>query len=175
MDNWRFSKPVHWHGKGFSLQWKFPAAWLVLVHFTNGEKKRWYKRTERSYRFRRWFWRKGEDRFQNIANLQHPFISLFIFSGFSPFPKKLLIPMEVRALRVHEPELQLAEPNMETALPGFKKKLHEALVRMAKPGIRHPAIRIKTDLSPLSATSLQADFELFKQEHSLPSNSHGNS
>ncbi len=174
MNNWRFSKPIQWHGKGFSLQWKFPRAWLVLVHFNNGEKKRWFKRTERSYRFRRWFWRKGEDRFQNIASLHHPFISLFIFSGFSLFPKKQLIPMEVCALRVHEPELQLAEPNLHTALPFLSYQLPGTTLRIAQPGTKHPTAPDFKQSAPLNAASLQADFEHFKQEYSLHSNGYGN-
>lgn len=104
------SNTKHWHDKGFTLQWDYPEVKFVLVHFRNGQKKRWYKRTERAYRFKRWFLRKGKDSFSNIANYNAPFITLYLFSWYISFPQKVIIPMNVGALKVHEPESLFAMP-----------------------------------------------------------------
>jgi hypothetical protein len=104
------SNAQQWHDKGFTLQWDYPEAKFVLVHFRNGQKKRWYKRTERAYRFKRWFLRKGTDSFSNIANYNAPFITLYLFSWYISFPQKVIVPMNVGALKVHEPESLFAMP-----------------------------------------------------------------
>jgi hypothetical protein len=104
------SNTKHWHDKGFTLQWDYPEVKFVLVNFRNGQKKRWYKRTERAYRFKRWFLRKGKDSFSNIANYNAQFITLYLFSWYISFPKKVIVPMNVGALKVHEPESLFAMP-----------------------------------------------------------------
>ncbi len=104
------SNAQQWHDKGFTLQWDYPEAKFVFVNFRNGQNKRWYKRTERAYRFKRWFLRKGKDSFSNIANYNAPFITLYLFSWYISFPKKVIIPMNVGALKVHEPESLFAMP-----------------------------------------------------------------
>jgi hypothetical protein len=117
MKFWQFQEPRLWHGKRFTLHWDFPGAWLVLVYYHNGEKKPWYRPTERPYRFRRWFLKKGKDRFQNIAAFHRPEIRLFVFSGFSPIPEKMIVPMEVGILRVREPEAEPSLPQMQPSTP----------------------------------------------------------
>jgi hypothetical protein len=104
------SNAQQWHDKGFTLQWDYPEVKFVLVNFRNGQKKRWYKRTERSYRFKRWFLRKSKDSFSNIANYNSQFITLYLFSWYISFPKKVIVPMNVGALKVHEPESLFAMP-----------------------------------------------------------------
>lgn len=104
------SNTKHWHDKGFTLQWDYPEVKFVLVNFRNGQKKRWYKRTERAYRFKRWFLRKGKDSFSNIANYNAQFITLYLFSWYISFPKKVIVSMNVGALKVHEPESLFAMP-----------------------------------------------------------------
>jgi hypothetical protein len=104
------SNAQQWHDKGFTLKWDYPEVKFVLVHFRNGQKKRWYKRTERAYRFKRWFLRKGKDSFSNIANFNAQFVTLYLFSWYISFPKKVMIPMNVGALKVHEPESLFAMP-----------------------------------------------------------------
>ncbi len=106
-----FSSNVqHWHDKGFTINWGYSDIKFVLVHFKNGQKKRWYKRTERPYRFKRWFFRKSEDSFSNIANYNSPEIPLYLFPMYISFPKKVFIPMNVKVLRVREPEAIMAHP-----------------------------------------------------------------
>ena len=104
------SNAQQWHDKGFTLQWDYPEVKFVLVHFRNGQNKRWYKRTERAYRFKRWFLRKGKDSFSNIANYNAQFVSLYLFSWYISFPQKVIVPMNVSALKVHEPESLFAMP-----------------------------------------------------------------
>ena len=104
------SNAQQWHDKGFTLQWDYPEAKFVLVHFRNGQKKSWRKKTERSYRFKRWFLRKGKDSFSNIANYNAPFITLYLFTSYISFPQKVILSMNVGALKVHEPVSLFAMP-----------------------------------------------------------------
>jgi len=167
MKLWQFSEPVHWHGKGFSLDWNFPGAWLVLIHFDNGERKAWYRRTERAYRFRRWFFKKGKDRFQNIANFKKPEICLYVFKGFSPFPEKICLPMDVRLLRVREPEASIQRPQatkfsnaVKIARPSIKAETPDVKVRI-------PAVQLRPSFSksPNSVSErLNRDFQSYKKQ-----------
>ena len=165
MKFWKFSEPIQWHGKGFSLQWNIPGAWLVLVHFSNGEQKAWYRRTERSYRFSRWFWKKGTDRFRNIANYRQPFITLYIFKGFSLLPEGQSIPMNVRVLRVREPEIKNREPSVRLILPSVRNSLPTIHSILAAPGLRQPVCRVSVEKPPLSSVRLQSDFEQFVENN----------
>lgn len=135
--SYSFSEPIHYHGKGFTLRWNFPAAWLILVYFRNGQKKAWYKRTERPYRFKRWFFLKGEDFFRNIANIEHPKVTLYVFSGIFPLPRKIQISMQVELLQVNEPEL------ISLNLPDYQYP--GALPIMAGNGFCFPKFRTSTD------------------------------
>lgn len=167
MKLWQFSDPVHWHGKGFSLDWNFPGAWLVLIHFDNGERKAWHRRTERAYRFRRWFFKNGKDRFQNIANFKKPEICLYVFKGFSPFPEKIRLPMEVRLLRVREPEASIQRPQaakfsnaVKIARPSIKAEMPDVKVRI-------PAVQLRPSIfkSPHSVSErLNRDFQSYKKQ-----------
>jgi hypothetical protein len=167
MTQWQFSAPVQWHGKGFSLSFDFPGAWLVLLHFDNGERKAWYRRTERPYRFRRWFFRKGKSRFQNIANVLSPEVRLYVFRGFSPFPEKILVPMDVRLLRVREPEAQIQD--MQPVKPSLPVSVLRPFIRNSKPSLafRTPALQIRdltAGLSQSFSESLKQDFLSFKEK-----------
>jgi hypothetical protein len=121
------SNAQQWHDKGFTLQWDYPEVKFVLVHFRNGQEKRWYKRTERAYRFKRWFIRKSKDSFSNIANYNSQVITLYLFSWYLSFPKKVIVPMNVGALKVHEPESlfpssQLIHPKLPAFTNGIRLK-----------------------------------------------------
>lgn len=148
MKHWQFTEPLLWHGKGFTLSWDFPRAWAVLLHFHNGEQKPWYRRTERNYRFRRWFLKKGKDRFQNIASFQRPEIRLFVFSGFSLLPKKMVIPMEVRILRVSEPEVLPMPPRMKSNPLPVRSRIPQAHVAELPVNPRMPELNFKNIVPP---------------------------
>ncbi len=165
---WKFSEPVQWHGKGFTLNWDFPDAWWVLVYYHNGESKPWYHRTERPYRFRRWFSKRGQDRFQNIANFKRPAIDLFVFSGLSFWPVRLRLPMHVRILRVNEPEAVLNEPTMVSE----KLQIHP---RFSLPSILNPNGEIQLTETEFSLDPIQhkilnppyfeSDLAIFKEDY----------
>ncbi len=163
MNHWQFSQALNWHGKGFTLHWNFPDAWLVLVHYHNGEQKAWYRSTERGYRFRRWFLKKGKDQFQNLAHFSRRELFLFVFKGFSPFPEKIRIPMDVRILRVQEPEAVMyrpwAKPLAKPAhikLPEFNKSLPSSISTLPELRLRESGIQLKPGISDLLASGFQS-------------------
>lgn len=172
MTHWQFSAPVQWHGKGFLLSFDFPGAWLVLLHFDNGERKPWYRRTERPYRFRRWFFRKGKGRFQNIANVLSPEVRLYVISGFSPFPEKILVPMDVRLLRVREPEAQIQD--IQPVKPSLPVCILNPRILTNKPSLasKIPALQIR-DLAAGCRQSfsdnLKQDFLSFQEKNQTSS------
>ena len=172
MNRWQFTEPLHWHGKGFTLRWDFPNAWLVLVHFHNVEKKAWYRRTERAYRFQRWFLKKGKDQFQNLANFRKPEMCLFVFQGFSPFPEKIHIPMDVRILRVQEPEAVMSRPWAKPLIVPANIKLSEfhparptLIGTLPKLHLRESGAQLKPGLADLLASGFQSYQEQEQQKN----------
>ena len=109
---WRFVQPDHWHDKGFTLLFDFPEATWVLIRFVNGQKKPWYKITERNYRFKRWFVRRNQGKFSNIANLRSPQVILYVFPWFIAIPRKIVVPMHVQYMRTESIPLQVGEQNL---------------------------------------------------------------
>lgn len=136
---WKFVQPNHWHDKGFTLLFDFPEARWVLIRFVNGQKKPWYKITERKYRFKRWFFRKRRDKFSNIANLRSPQVILYVFPWFIAIPKKIIVPMRVKYLRTESTPLQIGEQNL-------------SIIPMVQP-IHSPAPSIKTSQIQIAITS----------------------
>jgi hypothetical protein len=160
-----FSKPIHWHDKGFTLSWSGLNARWVLVHFVNGQRKPWYKRTERPYRFRRWFIRKGEDSFSNISNVNDPKLTLYVFSWYITFPKKIVVPMQVHALRVREPEPAIFPPEVKPALPNLQKAIIAARVHKPDMAVLNSTTEIKsskTSLPSIPGISLNQDYIHYK-------------
>ncbi len=109
---WKFTKPNHWHDKGFTLEYDFPEAKWILIWFKNGQRKPWYKITERSYRFKRWFFRKSVGKFSNIANLGSPQIVIYAFPWFVAIPKKIFIPMHVQYMQPESNPVQIENQNL---------------------------------------------------------------
>ncbi len=128
----QFKHSLHWHDKAFTLSWDLPHVWLVLVYFKNGQHRHfWFKRTERPYRFKRWFLRKGKDQFRNIANINSPSISLYIFRGFRFWPQKITLPMRVDALRVREPETHILTKEPKINMITFKATIPKIIPEAA--------------------------------------------
>ncbi len=168
MKNWQFQEPRLWHGKGFTLNWDFPGAWLVLVYYHNGEKKPWYRRTERSYRFKRWFLKKGKDRFQNIAAFQSPEVRMFVFAGFSPIPEKMIVPMEVGILRVREPESEPSLPPMQTFVPPVRSLIPHVYGAEQEMNISMPALHFKNITPPREVQDkLLTELRAFQIHHQI--------
>jgi hypothetical protein len=160
-----FSKSIHWHDKGFTLSWSGLNARWVLVHFVNGQRKPWYKRTERPYRFRRWFIRKGEDSFSNIANVNEPRLTLYVFSWYIAFPKKIVVPMHVHAIKVREPEMSIYPPEVKPSIPLMHTAEIAAQVNMPALDVINPAINIrlaKICMPEFSSIALNQDYIHYK-------------
>jgi hypothetical protein len=160
-----FSKAIHWHDKGFTLSWSGLNARWVLVHFVNGQRKPWYKRTERPYRFRRWFIRKGEDSFSNIANVNEPRLTLYVFSWYIAFPKKIVVPMQVHALRVREPETAIYPPEIKPAIAMLHNteiatNVHEPTMEVLDSEIEVPSSKISLPAFP--GLALNQDYIRYK-------------
>jgi hypothetical protein len=165
-----FSKPIHWHDKGFTLSWSGLNARWVLVHFVNGQRKPWYKRTERPYRFRRWFIRKGEDSLSNIANVNEPRLTLFVFSWYIAFPKKIIVPMQVNALRVHEPKTAIYSPEVKPAIPSLHNSEFAAQVNEPTMEVLDPALEItsaKISLPVFTGIALNQDYIHYKASSTI--------
>lgn len=96
------------HDKLFTLSWESDARW-VLVFYRNGQSKPWYKRPGRGYRFKRWFVKKGNDQFQNLANFNAPHATLFFFPFLISFPKRKVVRWEVQHLSVSPSDWSMAE------------------------------------------------------------------
>jgi hypothetical protein len=160
-----FLKTPHWHDKGFTLLWSGLNARWVLVHFKNGQSKRWYKRTERSYRFKRWFIRKGEDSFSNLANIHSPKVTLYVFRWIFSFPRKMVIPMQVNALRVREPEPALRYPAARIHVEPLQLKQSNTNTRAPRLQPNLPAFERKfekTTAPSIGRLDLTSDFDQFK-------------
>ncbi len=106
---------MFWHDKLFVLNWRLNAKW-VLVYFKNGQTKRWWKRTERPYRFKRWFVKSAQGSFSNLANYNHPYIIVYVFSSFFPWPTKRIIPMHVRRFQSAAMPVQMHPTKAEITL-----------------------------------------------------------
>ena len=101
--------PSHcFHDKLFTLSWLSDARW-VLIYYRNGQSKPWYKRPGRGYRFKRWFIKKGNDQFQNLANFQSPQVVMYFFFSLIAWPRKVVKQWSVTHLEVAPSDYQLKE------------------------------------------------------------------
>lgn len=94
------------HNSLFKIEWQVADCKWLLIRYYNNEKKRWYKRTERSYRFRRWFLGKPSGTFSNLVNFHSPKIEFYIFSWYIAWPTKITIPIKVSRLSVKSPVIE---------------------------------------------------------------------
>lgn len=99
------------HDKLFTLEWNLKGYKWILIHFVNGQKKRWYHRTERPYRFHRWFLRKPKGDFSNLANYDYPKIEIYLFAWYLAWPRKVVIPMKVNRLVTQDFSFHTDTPN----------------------------------------------------------------
>lgn len=102
------SSKINFHDKLFTLSWESDARW-VLVRYKNGQSKPWYKRPGRNYRFKRWFVKKGNDQFQNLANFNAPQATLFFFPFLISFPTRKVVRWNVQHLSVNPSDWSMAE------------------------------------------------------------------
>jgi hypothetical protein len=105
-----------WHDKLFTLSWQSDVRW-VLVRYKNGQSKPWYKSPGRGYRFKRSFVKKGNDQFQNLANLNSPKVVLYFFPYWLSFPKKKVVNFSVQHVAIAPQELVMKESQPNFTLP----------------------------------------------------------
>lgn len=99
--------PALWHRQLFSLRFDAGEARAVIIRYHNGNIKPWYLRTNRSYRFRRWWWKKPADTFSNLANMNRPEITFWIVRSWFRRPERHTFTLHVKArldLRQHDVE-----------------------------------------------------------------------
>lgn len=101
------------HDKLFTLTWDYEGYKWLAVRYVNSQRKRWYRRTERPYRFRRWFFRKAQGSFSNLANIDSPLIELYLFSWYLAWPRKVVIPMRVVRMKPNVPAILVNSPVVE--------------------------------------------------------------
>ena len=99
-----------WHRQLFRLTFEAPGAKAVLIRYHNGNSKPWYLRTGRTYRFKRWHWRKPSGRFVNLANAHRPVIDIWIFESWTKRPKH-------NRIRLNVGRIEVAAPHMESLTP----------------------------------------------------------
>jgi len=105
------------HGELFTLEWAILNVKWVLVFFRNGQTKPWYKKVERPYRFQRWFRKKANDSFSNLANFRHPYVVLYVFPRLVSWPKRIIVPMQVNHLSIHDLPLQTSNQPLRVSRP----------------------------------------------------------
>ena len=132
---------VFWHEQAFTLKWKFPISYLVCVLFYNGNRKvvlpivtnssdqvvdgNKFKRTNfiltllkkkyRVYRYKRFYLKKAEDKFSNIANYRSQYIRLYIFITRYPWIKVVDVSMDVKLLRLRENKINVKAQSIQLA------------------------------------------------------------
>lgn len=132
---------VFWHEQAFTLKWKFPISYLVCVLFYNGNRKvvlpivtnssdqvvdgNKFKRTNfiltlfkkkyRVYRYKRFYFKKAEDKFSNIANYRSQYIRLYIFITRYPWIKVVDVSMDVKLLRLRENKINVKAQSIQLA------------------------------------------------------------
>lgn len=144
------------HGKLFTLEWQLQGYKWLLIRYYNGQRKKWYRRTERPYRFKTWFFGKRAGSFSNIANYQSPKIEVFLFRWYLAWPKKLVIAMPVYRLATHSFSVStkhISQPPTPSA-PSTKTPLLSPLApsvsttpQSVTTTIPHPDIQINTSPS----------------------------
>lgn len=143
------------HDQLFTLEWKSEEYKWLLLHYVNGQKKSWYRRTERQYRFRRWAIRKATGTYSNLSNFESPRIVVYLFRWYFAWPKKVVISLQVNRLSTEIPALHTATP------------VPEVFSLAANYAVEEPEILIKqASFSPstldISAPSINVHVEAIK-------------
>lgn len=160
-----FRQALHYHDKGFTVDWEVPSAKWVLIYYRNSQEKPWYRRTERPYRFKRFFIRKPIDTFSNLANFNSPFIRLYVFYSWLAWPIRKDIPMKVQLLRVTEPAVEVALDSL--AVIKSRIDLRNLMNTPSIPSIHTASFDFEILQNAPSKRSIQmnleADFNYYKQ------------
>ncbi len=146
---------VYYHDQKFTLQWNFPDARWVVLKYVNGNKRvilpivtnsnkqvvdgskykflnflLWLSRKRRrSYRYKRIFWRQGNDEFTNIANFRSQNVKVYIINSGIPWVKSIRIPLSVKLLRLEENKINVEMPTAHISPLEFKVMKAEAILK----------------------------------------------
>lgn len=144
-----------YHEQKFTLQWDFPEAFRVFVRYFNGNTRvllpivtdsskqiadgskfkilnslLWiFRKTKRSYRYKRFFVFKAKDEFTNVANFRSQFIQLFILSKNFPWIKSVKVQMHVKLLRISESRMSIGDVTVDIAPQDFHSVKPDIYVR----------------------------------------------
>jgi hypothetical protein len=173
---------VYYHEQKFTLQWDFPEASRVVVRYFNGNKRvvlpivtdsskqvvdgskfkvinflLWLSRKKkRSYRYKRFFFRKPVDEFSNIANFRSQSIKLTVLSSQYPWLKTYTVPMTVKILRLKENKINV-----------FNKSIY---LRDLDLGIKSQNVSVKSEIPSVMGLAIDlknVDMRLNKSQNSL--------
>jgi hypothetical protein len=101
------SKSVNsfYHGQDLHLTYDFPKAWFVIINY-NAVPAGQLFRTRAFWFWKRYHWCRKKGDFHSQINGHYPTIRITVFS---PFPKKIIIPLKVNYLKtaVELPKLSL--------------------------------------------------------------------
>jgi hypothetical protein len=156
-----------WHDKSFQLLWSYKDCLFVVVHYKNSQKKSWYRSTERNYRFQRFFIKKNVDKFSNIANIASPKVVLYLFYWFILFPKKIIIPMNVKKVDLVdiEPIVLGKELRVKLVEPTIISTSYLTSSNSINPPIKKMNLSVKgAELNSCINQKLEDSFELYSQE-----------
>ena len=140
--------PTLWHRQLFRVRFDAGQAKAVLIRYHNGNVKPWYIRTARSYRFRRWWWKKSVDTFINLANINRPEITFWIIRSWFRRPEKHTFILQVAA------QLDLRRHNIEERLEVIMNPAPR-IVRESKSVWKPIGVRVReTSIQQLSGVNL---------------------
>jgi hypothetical protein len=171
-----------YHEQKFTLQWNFPKASRVVVRYFNGNKRvvlpivtdsskqvvdgskfkvinflLWLSRKKkRSYRYKRFFFRKPVDEFSNIANFRSQSIKLTVLSSQYPWLKTYTVPMTVKILRLKENKINV-----------FNKSIY---LRDLDLGIKSQNVSVKSEIPSVMGLAIDlknVDIRLNNSQHSF--------
>lgn len=146
------------HDKLFTLEWELDNCKWLLIHYRNGQRKKWYRSTERPYRFKRWFARKSNGEFFNLANIDSPKLVLYLFSGYVSWPRKVVIAMQVNRLTTTSTHVSVETQNDFPVVPHVKinrpffnsKALSLSIPKMMiSPSVEMTVLPIPIDYAPM--------------------------
>lgn len=152
------------HDKLFTLEWELDNCKWILIHYRNGQRKKWYRSTERPYRFKRWFTGKAKGEFSNLANYASPKLEIYLFRRYISWPKKVVVPMQVNRLTTIPPEVAVIPFENIPVSPYAtieKPAIHISPVKVViKKMAVSPAIGMKIQPTPIDYTTPVCDWPI---------------
>ena len=197
---------VYYHEQKFTLQWDFPEACKVIVRYHNGNKRvvlpivtdsskqvidgSKYKvlnfllslsrKKKRSYRYKRFFFRKPVDEFSNIANYRSQSIKLTVFSTHFPWVKTHTVSMTVNLLRLKENKINVFDKSIYLRDLDLAIKGQNVSVKSEIPSVMGLAIDLKNvdmrlnksqNSLNLIGTNLETSIEMLIQSNQIDNKS----